>query len=210
MEYLKEHSHSNQHVKDFGKYIKMEYLNVIFTELGYQNVDYVIDALNEYNFNENLEIHEMFKEIIGYIKAIESNVNVRTNTTSKSIKLLKALTKEEEKLFNRIKRIIQQNTKSKINCYFMIHAIDILLNYFHSLLNQQQNLQIYSQSESLLNLIVNSSVLLLEITQYFYVNFQNIDEKNNLTSIKQILFKPLNPICNFANVFENYFRSSKL
>jgi hypothetical protein len=207
MEYLKEHSHSNQYLKDFGKYIKMEYLNVIFTELGYQNIDYVINVLNKYNFNENLEINEMFKETIGYIKAIESNVNLRTNTTSKSIELLKAFNKEEEKLLNRIKSI---NTKSKINCYFMIHAIDILLNYFHTLLNQQQNLQIYSQSGSLSNLIVNSSVLVLEITQYFYVNFQNVDEKNNLISIKQILFKPLNPICNFAKAFENYFRSSKL
>jgi len=207
MEYLKEHSHSNQYLKDFGKYIKMEYLNVIFTELGYQNIDYVINVLNKHNFDENLEINEMFKETIGYIKAIESNVNLRTNTTSKSIKLLKAFNKEEEKLLNRIKSI---NTKSKINCYFMIHAIDILLNYFHTLLNQQQNLQIYSQSGSLSNLIVNSSVLVLEITQYFYVNFQNVDEKNNLISIKQILFKPLNPICNFAKAFENYFRSSKL
>jgi hypothetical protein len=207
MEYLKEHSHSNQYLKDFGKYIKMEYLNVIFTELGYQNIDYVINVLNKYNFNENLEINEMFKETIGYIKAIESNVNLRTNTTSKSIKLLKAFNKEEEKLLNRIKSI---NTKSKINCYFMIHAIDILLNYFHTLLNQQQNLQIYSQSGSLSNLIVNSSVLVLEITQYFYLNFQNVEEKNNLSTIKQILFKPLNPICNFAKAFENYFRSSKL
>jgi hypothetical protein len=207
MEYLKEHSHSNQYLKDFGKYIKMEYLNVIFTELGYQNIDYVINVLNKYNFNENLEINEMFKETIGYIKAIESNVNLRTNTTSKSIELLKAFNKEEEKLLNRIKSI---NTKSKINCYFMIHAIDILLNYFHTLLNQQQNLQIYSQSESLSNLIVNSSVLVLEITQYFYLNFQNVEEKNNLSTIKQILFKPLNPICNFAKAFENYFRSSKL
>jgi hypothetical protein len=207
MEYLKEHSHSNQYLKDFGKYIKMEYLNVIFTELGYQNIDYVINVLNKYNFNENLEINEMFKETIGYIKAIESNVNLRTNTTSKSIELLKAFNKEEEKLLNRIKSI---NTKSKINCYFMIHAIDILLNYFHTLLNQQQNLQIYCQSESLSNLIVNSSVLVLEITQYFYLNFQNVEEKNNLSTIKQILFKPLNPICNFAKAFENYFRSSKL
>jgi hypothetical protein len=133
MEYLKEHSHSNQYLKDFGKYIKMEYLNVIFTELGYQNIDYVINVLNKYNFNENLEINEMFKETIGYIKAIESNVNLRTNTTSKSIELLKAFNKEEEKLLNRIKSI---NTKSKINCYFMIHAIDILLNYLSSFIIQ--------------------------------------------------------------------------
>jgi hypothetical protein len=207
MDYLKEHSHSNQCLKDFGKYVKIEYFNVIFTELGYQNIDYVINVLSKYNFNENQEINEMLKEIICYIKAIESNVNVRTNTTTKSIKLLKAFNKEEEKLFNKIKSI---NTKSKFNCYFMIHTIDILLNYFHTLFNQQQNLQVYSQSGSLLNLIVNSSVLLLEITQYFFVNFQNVDEKNNLSTIKQILFKPLNQICNFAKVFEHYFRSSKL
>ncbi len=139
MESLKEHSHSNQYLKDFGKYIKIEYFNVIFTELGYQNIDYVVNVLNKYNFNENLEINEMFREIVCYIKAIESNVNVRTNTTSKSIKLLKAFNKDEEKLFNKIKSM---NTKSKINCYFMIQAIDIFLNYFHTLLNQQQNLQI--------------------------------------------------------------------
>jgi hypothetical protein len=205
MEYLKEQS--NQYVKDFGKYVKIEYLNVIFTELGYQNIDYVTNVLNKHNFNENFEINEMLKELMCYIKAIETNVNVRTNTTSKSIKLLKALTKDEEKLFNKIKSV---NTKSQINCFFMIHAIDVLLNYFHTLLNQQQNLQIYSQSESLFNLIVNSSVLVLEITQHFYIIFQNVDEKNNLTSIKQILFKPLNPICNFAKLFDHYFQYSKL
>jgi hypothetical protein len=75
----------------------------------------------------------MCKEIIGYIKA---NVNVRNNTTSQSIELLKAFKKEEKKLLTRIKSI---NTTSKINFFFMIHATDILMSFFHSLLNQQQN-----------------------------------------------------------------------
>jgi hypothetical protein len=114
MDYLKEHSHSNQYLKDFGKYIKMEYFNVIFTELRYPNISYVINILNRYNFNENMEINEILKETICYIKAIESNVNFQTSTTSKLTKL-KAFTKEEEKLFNRIMSI---NTKSKMLIIF--------------------------------------------------------------------------------------------
>ncbi len=209
LEYLKEHSHSNQHLKYFVKYLKMEFFNVIFIELGYQNLDDLVNTLNRYNFNENHETNEMLNDIICDIKNIETNVNASTNTLSESIKLLKTFFKEEEEeeLFNKIKSI---DTKSQINCYFMVYAIDLLLNYFHVLLNQQQNMQIYSQSESFLNLIANSSVLLLETTKYFFEKFQNIEDKNQLSSIKQILFKPLNQICSFERAFEYYFRSSKL
>jgi hypothetical protein len=205
MEYLKEHS--NAYLKNFENFWKMEYFNTIFIELGYHTIDYTFDTLDGYNLILNKEPNEVLNHIICYIKNVQTNVNARSNIISKSIKILKTFCKEEEKLLNKIKSI---DTTSEINCYFMIYAIDLLLNYFHTLLSQQQNVQVYSQMESFFDLIVNSSVLLLEITQYFFDNFQNIESKSQLSLIRHILIEPLGKICNFERAFDYYFQLSKL
>lgn len=186
----------------YKPFLKISYLNLLFVELKFQNIDYYIDKLSD--DSDDMILNEIF----AYVKKIEAVIKLKQSTNSHAIKLLNSYSDDETKLFESINIVPEYGNMKLI-------LIDFLSSYFMSIMNQANNLQMFCQSISFFNLISNLSILHFEQVQIFYKETEDKkycgdEESNTFKCMRQILYKPLNSMYNNKKAFEYYFKLSKL